>query len=171
MLWQRQLLAKGLTWKSCEGAEILHDPEVYGGKAAYFRSPDIGGEVTIFPSGKMISAGTKSETEAFYALDYAKEFLVEKGFVVPVALQKKIQNIVAVVDLVRNVNLEELARSNAKMIYEPEQFPGAILRMDELSRVAVLIFASGKVVITGLKDLLLIEPLTRKIEEIILPYT
>jgi len=39
-----------------------------------------------------------------------------------------------------------------KAIYEPEQFPGAILRLKEPFKTSMLIFASGKVVITGLKS-------------------
>jgi len=35
-------------------------------------------------------------------------------------------------------------------MYEPEQFPGAIYRMKE-PKVVILIFASGKLVITGAK--------------------
>ena len=33
-------------------------------------------------------------------------------------------------------------------MYEPEQFPGLIYRMDE-PKVVILIFASGKIVCTG----------------------
>ena len=35
-------------------------------------------------------------------------------------------------------------------MYEPEQFPGLIYRMDE-PRVVLLIFSSGKMVVTGAK--------------------
>jgi transcription initiation factor TFIID TATA-box-binding protein len=35
--------------------------------------------------------------------------------------------------------------------YEPEQFPGLIYRPDELN-VAILLFASGKLVVTGVKS-------------------
>jgi len=37
------------------------------------------------------------------------------------------------------------------MMYEPEQFPGAVYRMDE-PKVVILVFASGKLVITGAKS-------------------
>jgi len=40
--------------------EILHDPSIYGGRAAYFKSPNMKGKVSIFASGKMISVGTKN---------------------------------------------------------------------------------------------------------------
>lgn len=90
--------------------EILHDSEVYGGRVAYFRSTEFAGEVTIFPSGKLISVGTKSEAEAYRALELAKEYLIEKGFVTWVNLEKKTQNIVVVVDFGHGINLEELAQ-------------------------------------------------------------
>jgi excinuclease UvrABC nuclease subunit len=35
-------------------------------------------------------------------------------------------------------------------MYEPEQFPGAVYRMDE-PKVVILLFASGKLVCTGAK--------------------
>lgn len=151
-------------------SEILHDPDIYGGRVAYFRSPEIKGEVTIFPSGKLISVGSKSETKASEALEHVKNFLIEKGFVRPVSLKKRIENIVVVVDLLRNVNLEELAEGHVKMVYEPEQFPGAILRLEEPSRATVLIYTSGKVVIAGLRNSKEIKPLTQKLEEIVQPY-
>jgi len=37
------------------------------------------------------------------------------------------------------------------MMYEPEQFPGAVYRMDE-PKVVILLFSSGKLVITGAKS-------------------
>jgi transcription initiation factor TFIID TATA-box-binding protein len=39
----------------------------------------------------------------------------------------------------------------AKTMYEPEQFPGLIYRMDE-PKVVILIFASGNLVCTGAKE-------------------
>jgi len=149
--------------------EILHDSEIYGGRVAYFSSPNIEGKVSIFASGKMISVGTKSETEAFRALECAKDFLVEKGYVKRVVLKKLVQNIVAVADFEKNVNLERLAQ-DYKVIYEPEQFPGGIFRMEGRFRATVLIYASGKAVIAGLKSSKDIVPLMQKLSDIIEPY-
>jgi TATA-box binding protein (TBP) (component of TFIID and TFIIIB) len=149
--------------------EILHDPEIYGGRVAYFSSPNTKGKVSIFLSGKMMSVGTRSEAEAFRALECAKDFLVEKGYVKPIAFVKLIQNIVAVADFEENVNLERLAQ-DYKVIYEPEQFPGGIFRMEEPIKVTVLIYASGKAVIAGLKSSKDIEPLVQKLENVIKAY-
>ena len=46
------------------------------------------------------------------------------------------------------VDLEKTLSSLRKTMYEPEQFPGLIYRMDE-PKVVILIFASGSLVCTG----------------------
>jgi transcription initiation factor TFIID TATA-box-binding protein len=43
-----------------------------------------------------------------------------------------------------------MSGSQKKIKYEPEQFPGLILRMHE-PKVVILIFASGNLVVTGAK--------------------
>jgi len=48
------------------------------------------------------------------------------------------------------VDLEKAVYTLGKTMYEPEQFPGLIYRMDE-PKVVILLFASGKLVCTGAK--------------------
>ena len=55
------------------------------------------------------------------------------------------------VDFGEAVDLEALTYTES-VIYEPEQFPGAILKIIEPYKTTVLIFASGKTVITGLTN-------------------
>jgi len=57
-------------------------------------------------------------------------------------------NIVASANLLGRIELEDCAYSLGKTMYEPEQFPGLIYRMDE-PKVVILLFASGKLVCTG----------------------
>ncbi len=123
------------------------------------------GKVSIFASGKMISAGTKSEKEAARELEYVKDFLVEKGLIRPTVLKQKVENIVVTVNFRKSIGLEELC-GNYEMVYEPDQFPGAILKI-EAYKATVLIFASGKAVITGLKASNQIKPVVREIVDII----
>jgi transcription initiation factor TFIID TATA-box-binding protein len=148
---------------------IVHDSEIYGGRVAYFRSAEFAGEVTIFASGKMISVGTKSEGEAYRALELAKEYLVEKGFVRSVDLEKMTQNIVVVVDFGHGINLEELTQEH-RMVYEPEQFPGGILRMEQHSGVTALVYSSGKAVIAGIKNSKDVGEIVESLESILKPY-
>jgi TATA binding protein of transcription factor TFIID len=57
---------------------------------------------------------------------------------------------VASANLYAEVNLESLALLLENVLYEPEQFPGLIYRMDD-PKVVLLIFSSGKMVCTGAK--------------------
>ena len=146
--------------------EIFHDSDVYGGRVAYFKTKQMQGRVSIFSSGKMISVGTKSETQAQKELLLAKQFLFDKGLIKEVTLEPRTQNIVATADFEQTFNLEELAQKT-RAIYEPEQFPGAILRITQPFKTSILLFASGKTVITGLKSEAEIEPTVQALKSII----
>jgi len=146
--------------------EITHDPDIYGGRVAYFKSSAMKGSVSIFASGKMISVGTTSGDQAVHELEYAKEFLLRNGFVKPVTLQCKVQNIVVVASFGDIINLEELAK-NYKVIYEPELFPGGILKIERPYKATALIYASGKAIVTGLKAESQISIVIQEIESII----
>lgn len=147
--------------------EIVHDVAIYGGRVAYFRTSDMQGKVSIFSSGKMISVGTRSQKKAAYELELAKEYLVRKGFVKPITINPKIQNIVAVADFNRKIDLEEFARKH-RVIYEPEQFPGGILRIKKPHSATILLYASGRAVITGLKSANQIDPTINIIQKMLL---
>ena len=137
--------------------EIYYNSNIYGGRLAYFKTKEMEGKISIFSSGKMISAGTKSEDQAFKELRLAMKFLVEKNIAKTVELDSKVQNLVLTADFGMNLDLENLSE-NLRAIYEPEQFPGAILRLEEPFKASILIFASGKTVIAGLKSQTQIEP-------------
>ncbi len=146
--------------------EIFHDTEVYGGRVAYFKTEQMQGKVSIFLSGKMISVGTKMQLQAQKELEMTKEFLLDKGLINDVVIEPKTQNIVATVDFGEPINLEALSQGT-RAIYEPEQFTGAILRLKEPFVCSVLVFGSGKAVLTGLKSQTQIEPTIEKLQEII----
>jgi len=64
----------------------------------------------------------------------------------------KVQNIVATTSLGKQVSLIKLARSEANTEYNPEQFPGLVLRIKK-PKSAVLVFSSGNLVCTGTKSI------------------
>lgn len=72
------------------------------------------------------------------------------GFVKKVKLIPKIQNIVATLNIGSRIDLNEVVTHVPKITFEPDQFPGAILRMTE--GPVCLLFASGKIVIAGSKS-------------------
>jgi len=64
----------------------------------------------------------------------------------------KVQNIVATTSLNVPVSLTKLARSQSNTEYNPETFPGLVLRIKK-PKSAVLVFSSGNLVCTGTKSI------------------
>lgn len=75
----------------------------------------------------------------------------------------KIQNIVATTSLEKPVPLTKLAKTNPNTEYNPDTFPGLVLRIKE-PKSAVLVFSSGKLVCTGTKS---IAQVKQVVEEVI----
>ena len=105
----------------------------------------------MFTTGKCVVTGSRSAHNSHLAARKFGYILSKVGFPVK-SLDFKIQNIVAATDVGFPIRLEGLALSHAKFAsYEPELFPGLIYRMLE-PKVVLLLFVSGKVVITGGKS-------------------
>ncbi|MDH5636560.1 MAG: TATA-box-binding protein, partial [Candidatus Bathyarchaeota archaeon] len=104
----------------------------------------------IFNSGKMVCTGAKSEKESRRAVMKVVKELKKSGIIIIGKPEFKIVNTVASASLGGLIDLERSAYSLGRTMYEPEQFPGLIYRMDE-PKVVILIFASGKLVCTGAK--------------------
>eukprot|EP00053_Salpingoeca_punica_P004741 m.50702 g.50702 ORF g.50702 m.50702 type:complete len:199 (-) comp12928_c0_seq1:328-924(-) len=104
----------------------------------------------VFHTGKMVCTGTKSEEQAYHASRKYARIIQKLGF--PVVFKDfKVQNMVASSDVRFPVRLEGLAVSHPMFCsYEPEIFPGLVYRMQK-PKLVLLIFVSGKVVITGAK--------------------
>jgi len=75
-----------------------------------------------------------------------------KGAKPKTGFEYKIQNIVATTSLEKPVPLTKLARTQPNTEYNPETFPGLVLRVKE-PKSAVLVFSSGNLVCTGTKSL------------------
>ena len=63
----------------------------------------------------------------------------------------KVQNIVATTSLGKDVSLTKLARTQPNTEYNPDTFPGLVLRVKK-PKSAVLVFSSGNLVCTGTKS-------------------
>jgi len=74
----------------------------------------------------------------------------------------KIQNIVATTSLGKEVPLTKLAKTIATTTYNPETFPGLILRIKK-PKSAVLVFASGNLVCTGTKSILQVKQVIEQV--------
>uniref|UniRef100_A0A8C5WVU4 TATA-box binding protein like 2 n=1 Tax=Laticauda laticaudata TaxID=8630 RepID=A0A8C5WVU4_LATLA len=105
----------------------------------------------IFSSGKMVCTGAKSEEQSRLAARKYARVVQKLGFPAKF-LDFKIQNMVGSCDVKFPIRLEGLVLTHQQFSsYEPELFPGLIYRMVK-PRIVLLIFVSGKVVLTGAKD-------------------
>jgi len=105
----------------------------------------------IFTTGKMVCTGAKSSKEARRAVRKVVRELRKEGFIIRGRPEITVQNMVSSADVLGKVDLEEATYVLDNLMYEPEQFPGAVYRMAE-PKVVILIFSSGKIVITGAKS-------------------
>lgn len=127
---------------------VEYRPEQFPGLVFRLKRPKTA--TLIFNSGKMVCTGAKSEKEARRAVMKVIKELKRGGIIIISKPELKIQNIVASAILGGLIDLEKAAFTLGKTMYEPEQFPGLIYRMDE-PKVVILLFASGKLVCTGAK--------------------
>ena len=139
---------------------VEYNPDQFPGLIFRLDSPKV--TALIFKSGKMVITGAKSTEELIKAVKKIVRTLYKKGIIITSRPKIQIQNIVASANLYREVNLEKAAFLLENNMYEPEQFPGLIYRMSE-PQVVLLIFSSGKMVITGAKSEDEVEEAVRKI--------
>ncbi len=62
-----------------------------------------------------------------------------------------IQNVVSSADIKQKLDLKEIARKIKKSRYDPDKFPGLVLKLEQ-PKAALLLFSSGKFVCTGTKS-------------------
>ena len=130
-----------------------YDPEKYPGM--YLRFDEDAPLITVYRTGKYIITGAESEEESKTLRGEFLALLSEMGVIAePDDEWFSIQNYVCTGEVGSTQNLSALATGLGleNTEYEPEQFPGLIYRPVSGDCV-VLIFATGKVVITGARDL------------------
>ena len=124
-------------------------PETFPGLVIRLRRPKTA--MLIFSSGSLVCTGAKSGRESRRAVMKVVKELKKGGLIILGKPSLKVVNIVASASLGGKVDLEKAVVTLRKAMYEPEQFPGLIYRMDE-PKVVILIFASGNLVVTGAKE-------------------
>ena len=123
----------------------------------------------IFGSGKMVCTGAKSEKQARSAVMKVVRELKTGGIIILGKPKIVIQNIVSSANLHGKIDQEAMSDILENVMYEPEQFPGAIYRMTE-PKVVLLVFASGKLVITGAKREEQVHEAVEKIRGLLIDY-
>lgn len=126
---------------------IEYRPERFPGAVFKLKKPKTAN--LIFKTGKMVCVGATSERQVKRAVMKVIQMLKDNDIIVgrPII---EVVNIVASASLEYWIDLEKAVYALDRVMYEPEQFPGAVYQMEEL-KVVILIFHNGKIVITGAK--------------------
>jgi len=100
----------------------------------------------------MVVTGARNEDDARLAARKTVKVLQRIGYPEARFETFRVQNLVGSADVGFPVRLEGIAAEHAAFaVYEPELFPGLIYRM-EVPRSVVLVFVSGRVIVTGTKS-------------------
>ena len=127
---------------------VVYKPQQFPGAVFKLREPKTAH--LLFGTGKMVCVGAKSGRQAKRAVMKVIQRLKENGIFIVGKPTINVVNIVASASLGGQVDVEKAVYVLERIMYEPEQFPGAIYRMDE-PKVVILIYTNGKLVITGAK--------------------
>jgi transcription initiation factor TFIID TATA-box-binding protein len=129
-----------------EGAD--YNPKRFPGLV--YRTKDPKTAALIFRSGKIVCTGAKSIDDVYRGLENIFQSLRNIGIDIKGTPEIKVQNIVASGDLHSALNLNAIAIGLGleNIEYEPEQFPGLVYRLSD-PKVVVLLFGTGKLVVTG----------------------
>jgi|GEM_PF-1646002 len=114
----------------------------------------------IYRTGKIVCTGSKNIDEAQRCDEYLLKRFLTAGINTKVKTKAEIQNIVATANLKNPIDIEKLVTDlqkdkQTRIIYEPEQFPAAIIKLpiNQTTKATILLFSSGKLVCVGLKTI------------------
>lgn len=108
----------------------------------------------IFSSGKVVLTGIRDKDALDDGLKLIISSLKKAGVKTYKEPKVAITNIVCSYDIGKYINLNKVVITlNLENIeYEPEQFPGLVYRIKE-PKIVALLFSSGKIILTGGKNL------------------
>ena len=126
-----------------------YNPKRFSAVIMRLRQPKTTG--LIFSSGKIVITGAKDEEKCHLAARKFTRVIQKLNF--PAKFGNfMVQNVVGTCDVEFPIRLEGIANDHQRFSsYEPELFPGLIYRLAE-PKLVLLIFVSGKIVITGAKS-------------------
>ena len=121
---------------------------------AVYRIEDPKVACLIFSSGKIVMTGIRNKKALTDGLAIVMKSAKEAGVDTHKVPKVAITNMVCSYDIGKHVNLNKIAVTfNVENIeYEPEQFPGLVYRIKD-PKIVALIFSSGKIILTGGKNL------------------
>ncbi|MEK6982392.1 MAG: TATA-box-binding protein [Candidatus Micrarchaeota archaeon] len=149
--------------------EIEYEPEQFPGAIWKFKEQKA--TLLLFKNGKIVCVGCKERSVIEKTVSKALKILTP--YATKIITKKKpvidITNIVAAAALGMTLDLYRIAYKIKDVEYEPEQFPGAILKFKE-PKASLLLFKNGKVICAGAKNEKEIKIVLDKAKKLLKPY-
>jgi len=150
--------------------EIEYEPEQFPGAILKFDDPKA--TLLLFKNGKVVCVGCKTKIAIERTLTKTLKMLRPRAKKILKSMKKpkfEITNIVASANLGIGLDLYNIAYKIEDVEYEPEQFPGAILKFKE-PKASLLLFKNGKVICAGARDEKSIETALKKAKRLLKPF-
>ena len=123
--------------------------------------------IILFRNGKLIITGIKKQKK----IPIIKEKIIDRLAQAKIKFSEfniKIQNLVVMSQLKRLINLEMACLTLTNCLYEPEQFPAAIVKPP--TGGTFLIFSNSKIIGLGMKDIKMVKNSLRSLIQNIFDY-
>ncbi len=136
----RSMIRAGIQWS----------PQKIIAQILRFKNPKV--TILLFRNKKVTCMGARNGRMISAGICYLMDALRRIGY--PTSLERvRFENIVASASIGQYVKMRDLAFFDSNLItYDPEQFPGAIMRVSfDRHKVAVIVFETGNIVIIGSK--------------------
>lgn len=130
---------------------IEYEPEQFPGAILKMKEPKV--SMLLFKNGKIICSGASAQGQIDLAIKKANKMIneIQPSVKILKKIEYEVVNLVATGNLHQNLDLFATAMQLENVEYEPEQFPGAILRLDD-PKLTMLLFKNGKVICAGAKN-------------------
>ncbi|PIN84891.1 MAG: TATA-box-binding protein [Candidatus Diapherotrites archaeon CG11_big_fil_rev_8_21_14_0_20_37_9] len=130
---------------------VEYEPEQFPGAILKLKEPKV--SMLLFKNGKVICSGASSEAQIPQAIYKASKMIheIQKSVKVQKNAEYTVVNLVTTANLKMNLDLFKTAMELDNVEYEPEQFPGAILRVHD-PKLTLLLFKNGKLICAGAKN-------------------
>ncbi len=151
--------------------DVEYEPEQFPGAILKLLNPK--SSLLLFKNGKIICTGCKSEAEVQHSIERTLKLLIPHAKTKPAKNFKptfKVENIVASAALGVELDLYTIAYKVKDVEYEPEQFPGAILKFKD-PKSSLLLFKNGKVICTGCKNESEVQHSLERTAKLLAPYS
>ena len=135
-----------------------YDKDRFPGLFIKFSRPK--SSIIIFRNGKLIITGVKAFSDINLIIE---RLILRLNDILPIDIkydlvETQVVNIVVTADFAKPINIDAASIKLENSIYEPEVFPGLTYNSFTPVKSVFLIFSTGKVVLTGIRDKEVIEP-------------